>query len=210
MRITIESIRDDEQRRAAAEVRKTVFNEELGIQLPPVDEGRKLFELIARAEPEGVVVATVTAVNTSGEETLHASYGLAFERGEQAARYTQLAVLKEHRGRRIPLQLLREATRLATAAGIRYLWLLFDAERAARSSFCEFLGFRPGRKIVATTYGASRALLLDLARASFPAGARKRAQAAAANGSGSYFGQRYEAAPLLAAESGRLAAPVLF
>jgi len=161
MDIFIERVRDEEQQRAAAAIRRTVFENELGLPRAVVDERRKVFELIAYAAPQATVCATLMALETSGDDALHASYRLGFDRYARVIRYAQLAVLKKWRGRAIPLLLLREAMRITAAAGFRYMWLLFDAERAARSSFRKVLGFHVGIETFATSSGISRVLMLD-------------------------------------------------
>jgi len=164
MEIQIETVTNPEDEAAMLRIRQQVFGHEMGIALAqltePVDANS--FHLLARIVPQGDAVAALSVVNTSGNETLHQGYGLAFPSGARVARYRQLAVLRPYRGLNIPLMLLVEAhRRFVGPSQFDYTWLLFDAERARSSLLCKWLAFTPGERIFASEYGRSRTLLRD-------------------------------------------------
>lgn len=164
MDIAIESVVSLEDTDAMFLIREQVFEREMGIplsRLAAVDD-RASFHLLARVGPDGDAVAALSLVDTSGDHELHRVYGLRFHAGARAARYTQLAVLKPYRGMNIPLMLILEAHRQFVAKGaFDYTWLLFDAQRAARSLMCKWLAFAPGDHTFASEYGLSRTLSRD-------------------------------------------------
>ena len=114
-------------------------------------------------------MAVLTVVDTTGDAMLHERFGLPFSMQHRTARYTQLAVLNPYRGLDIPLQLITEGQRLfVTPGGFEHTWLLFNAERAARSSFCRRLGFQAGSRTYRSEYGRVRVLARDERQAAMP------------------------------------------
>jgi GNAT superfamily N-acetyltransferase len=162
--ILIEQVAGDETTRAMLEVKRQVFEREMGIRLAP-DGGRecgKVSHLIARAYPDRRPVGTLSVVDTSDDAPLHAGHNLGFEQGARAARFTHLAVLRTFRGRSIPLALMLEAHRLFVAPRrYDYTWLLFDAERAPTSFLSRLLGFKPKADVFVSEYGSRRPLVRD-------------------------------------------------
>lgn len=162
MRIIIEAVVGRYGEAAAERIRRQVFEREMGIQLPNPGTGDRdrVLHLLARPEKGGDPFATLSVLDTSGDQDLTDKYGLQFSSGKLTARYTQLAVLKAYRGMSIPLMLIMEGHRQFVAPRqIDYTWLLFDAHRAAESSICRLLSFVPSEPILESEYGSSRALI---------------------------------------------------
>jgi hypothetical protein len=86
--IVIEQVASDENTRAMQEVRRQVFEREMRIRLPPegAQEGVKVSHLIARLHLGRQAVGTLSVMDTSGDEQLHASHHLGFEPGARCAR----------------------------------------------------------------------------------------------------------------------------
>src|SRR5262245_46127709 len=105
IKIRLESVTDAEQAAAAARVRREVFGTEWSAELRSTspDDRSRAYHLIARALPEEKVIATVTLLDTTGNEAMHKRYGLAFSRFDRVARYTHMAVLKPYYGLKLPL-----------------------------------------------------------------------------------------------------------
>jgi len=117
---------------------------------------------VARDESTQEPVAALTVIETTGDAELHDRLGLSFPAGERAARYTQLAVLKPYRGMNLPIRLILAAQRrFVHPQKIHRTWLLFNAERAEKSSLCNLLGFDVSRNAFLTEYGRSRVLTRD-------------------------------------------------
>jgi hypothetical protein len=151
----------------AAYVRDEVFRREWDLRLPalPTSDSDESLTLIALSRPELQPVGVVTVVETTHDAALNRRLGLLFPQGARTARYTQLAVLRPYRGLNIPIQLASEAYRRFVAPkGIDYSWLVFNADRAAASSFCRVLGFTPAAGTVKTEYGVSRVLIRNHAQ----------------------------------------------
>jgi predicted GNAT family N-acyltransferase len=161
MEITIESVVNEQDLAALQQVREQVFTHEMGIKLPHLMASQSdIFHLLARRDPDGEVIATMSVVETSGDEELHHRYNLPFQPGARVARYTQLAVLRHCRGMHIPLKLILEAHRRFVAPNyFDYTWLLFDAERASSSHLHRWLAFDLGTQVYLTEYGMSRTLV---------------------------------------------------
>jgi GNAT superfamily N-acetyltransferase len=158
--ILIEQVTNDENTRAMMEVRRQVFEREMGIRLAP-DDG-KMSHLIARVYPGRQTVGTLSVIDTSGDERLHESHNLGFGPGARAARFTHLAVLRRFRGRSIPAMLMLEAHRLFVAPRrYDYTWLLFDAGRAPTSFLTRLLGFKPKADVFVSEYGRRCPLIRD-------------------------------------------------
>jgi len=99
-------------------------------------------------------------LDTTSNRTLQEKYDLPFDRFDQVARYTYMAVLKPYRGLNLPLYLLLEARQLyVIPRGFTYTWLLFPADRAMSSTFCTTLGFSIQTPVVYGEQGRSRVLL---------------------------------------------------
>src|SRR5262249_2132753 len=123
---------------------------------------KHVLHLLARAEPAREVIAALSVVETSDNWRLHERYGMNFPAQARVARYTQLAVAQPYRGMGIPLLLKLEANRRFIAPGqFHYTWLLYKAERAIASSFCQLLDFVPSEEFFKSEYGYSRVLLRD-------------------------------------------------
>lgn len=164
MRIVIEPATTSRDQAALRRIRRQVFQREMSIVLRQSDSMDKAtaLHLLARVEPGGDPVGTLTVVDTSENDRLHESYGLGFGQRERVVRYTQLAVLKPYRGRHIPLMLMLEAHRRFVAPmQFHYSWLLFDAERAGSSLMCRLLCFTPTEHSFLSEYGLCRALVRD-------------------------------------------------
>jgi hypothetical protein len=162
--ILIEQVAGDENTRAMLDVRGEVFEREMGIRLAPGGgrEGWKVSHVLALIYPGRRAVGTLSVVDTSGDEALHASHNLCFEPGTRAARFTHLAVLKPFRGMNIPLKMMLKAHRLFVAPrGYDHTWLLFDAERAPTSFLSRLLGFKPKADIFVSEYGCRCPLVRD-------------------------------------------------
>jgi hypothetical protein len=162
--VLIEEVAGGENERAMMEVRRQVFERELGIRLAP-DEGRcggEVSHLLALTYPGRRAVGTLSVMDTSGDERLHESHNLGFEPGARAARFTHLAVLRPLRGRNIPVMMMLEAHRLFVAPRrYDYTWLLFDAARAPASFLTRLLGFIPKADIFVSEYGSRCPLVRD-------------------------------------------------
>src|SRR5262245_32021875 len=117
MEITIDQVTRDRDRAALFRIRKQIFEREMGIALEPLSALDSLtsIHLLARVGLDGNAVAALSVVDTSGNQELHERYRLKFNAGSRVARYTQLAVLRSHRGLNIPLMLMLEAHRLYVA-----------------------------------------------------------------------------------------------
>lgn len=164
MRVTIKSVTGDEDRDAMFRIRREVFGRERGIDLSRLQLPAEVnaLHLLAWTEGSARPVAALTVVDTSGNQTLHESYGLSFTREARTARYTQLAVLRPYRGLDLPLELILEAhRRFIVPRRFDYTWLLFDADRAADSSLCRRLAFVPSAPTFPSEYGLSRSLVRD-------------------------------------------------
>ena len=164
MEVFIEQVMGGESTRAMLEVRRQVFEREMGIRLAPegAREGGRISHLLARVLPGGEAVGTLSVLDTSGDEQLHGGHRLDFEPGARAARFTHLAVLRPFRGRNLPVMLMLEAHRLFVAPrGYDYTWLLFDAARAPTSFLTRLLGFVPKADIFVSEYGRRCPLVRD-------------------------------------------------
>lgn len=162
--IIIKTATSDEDRDAMARIRREVFEREQGIergrlQIPDDADAR---HLLACTEPGGKPVATLSVIDTTGNQQLQDMYRLDISPSARTARYVQLAVLRAYRGLDIPLALILEAHRNYIVLGrFDYTWLLFDAERAANSSLCRWFAFVPSEHAFPSEYGISRSLLRD-------------------------------------------------
>jgi hypothetical protein len=164
MEIIIETVRAVEDEAAMRRIRREVFEDELGIALAPpeVSDRDAGAHLLARAWPRRDPVGTLSLIDTSGDEQLHAGHNLGFGPGARAARFTHLAVLRPFRGRSIPLLMMLEAHRLFVAPRrFDHTWLLFDAERAPNSFLSRLLGFTPKAEIFVSEYGRRCPLVRD-------------------------------------------------
>jgi GNAT superfamily N-acetyltransferase len=147
--------------RAVQLLEEEVFRREMGINLPAfhVPEQAAWLRLVARLEPDGKPVGTVTVLETTGDHDLHRSSGLTAPASTRIARYTRLAVLPQHRGYGLSLRLMLEANeRFAVPNGIDTTWLLFDARRAQSSLMVSILRFHCGTAVIRSEYGACRVL----------------------------------------------------
>jgi GNAT superfamily N-acetyltransferase len=163
MSISIECVTASDAE-AASHVRQQVFERELRLNLPRLSECNPegQLTLVARDTATHEPIAALTVVETTGRADLHDRLGLAFIKGERAARYTQLAVLKPYRGINLPVRLILEARRrFVGPRQIHYTWLLFDADRVRTSSFLNVLGFGARGTRILTEYGYSRVLIRD-------------------------------------------------
>jgi hypothetical protein len=164
MKIVIEPVNGEEAEAAMWQVRREVFEREMGIQLAPpgLSDRNVVAHLLARTHPGRRAVGTLSVVDTSGDRRLHDGHNLGFEPGARAARFTHLAVLRPLRGRHIPLMMMLEAHRLFVApGGYDYTWLLFDAERAPASFLTRLLGFTPKADVFVSEYGRRCPLVRD-------------------------------------------------
>jgi hypothetical protein len=164
MKIKIESVTNKADEATVLQIRRQVFEREMGITLtrPEGFDSSGALHLLARAEPNGDPIAAMSVVDTTGNDELHQSYELKFDPGLRVARYTQLAVLRSYRGMNIPLMLILEGHRQFVLSNqFHYTWLLFDAERAASSLMCRLLAFTPSDCSYLSEYGRSRALVRD-------------------------------------------------
>jgi GNAT superfamily N-acetyltransferase len=154
MKLWIETVTDSRGTAASAELCSRVFEHELGLNsgLPVDPLGGQV--LLARLQPNGKPVGTLTVLDTSGDRDLHTKYGLTFRDSDKVARYTRLAVLSPYRGMGISLRLMHEARRrFVLPERFDYTWLLFDAERAASSTLNVLLDFIPGDTVFETPWG---------------------------------------------------------
>ena len=177
MKIFIEAVTGAEDESAMRQIRRDVFERELGItRVPPdVAAARTVGHVLARTHPGGEGIGTLSVLDTSGDGNLRSGYNLGFEPGARAARFTHLAVLKPFRGRNVPLMMALEAHRLFVApGGYDYTWLLFDAERAPGSFLSRWLAFTPRAEVFVSEYGCRCPLVRD-ERAEESAAALRRA-----------------------------------
>lgn len=164
MKIIVETVTNSEDEAATRQIRREVFERELGITLAPteVSDQKAIAHLLARIEPHQDPIGTLSLIDTSGDQLLHESLGLKFDLHAQVARYTHLAVLKPYRGMNVPLMMMLEAhRRFIVPRRIWYTWLLFDAERASKSFLCRRLGFTPLPKTFISAYGCRQPLMRD-------------------------------------------------
>jgi len=163
MEIVIKAATSGEDKAAIERIRREVFEQEMGIPWSrlAVPAEAEALHLIALAGPNGDPAAALSVIDTSNEHELHQRHRLIFHSGARVARYTQLAVLRNYRGLKIPLMLMLEAhRRFVTPRQFHYTWLLFDAERAGVTFMCKRLGFTV-TEAFDTDYGRSRALVRD-------------------------------------------------
>ena len=164
MKITISTVTNEEDKLKVLNLRKEVFENELGLVVDCLNglSQKQGQHLLAHTDPHREAVACLSLVDTSDDHELHRRYGLNFAPKTRVARYTQLAVAKPYRGLGIPLMLVLEAhRRYVVAKRFDYTWLLYKAERAADSSFCRLLGFIPSDELFQSEWGYSRILLRD-------------------------------------------------
>jgi hypothetical protein len=164
MKLRIEAATSVEQKAAAAGVRRAVFHTECVRELCQFVPGRmsRRNELVARFVSDDRVIATLTVVETTGQDALHEKNGLSFGESDRVARYTQMAVLGPYRGLNLPLYLLLEARRLyISAGGFSHTWLLMPASRAATSKLCTMLDFSASSRSVVGDQGLCRVLARD-------------------------------------------------
>jgi GNAT superfamily N-acetyltransferase len=164
MRMIIEPVRSLADLAELISLHQTVFHQELGVALPNLRarSPRSVVHLIARTLPHRKPIGALTVIETTRYRTLHTRHMLAFPDKARVATYTHLAVLPEYRGLNIPLELMREARRsFIEPRGIRYTWLLFDADRAQTSNLCRVLGYRVQPQVVSCEYGKCSVLVRD-------------------------------------------------
>jgi hypothetical protein len=162
MSFVIEPVTTASDAALATSVRDKIFGREQKILVPqlPKWNSSEALTLVAKARAQSAPVAVLTVIETTGDDKLHDNFGLVFPPGTRVARYTQLAVVKSYRGLQLPIQLVLEARRrFVLPRDIEYTWLLFDAKRAASSSFCRTFGYRPSSGVFETEYGFNRVLL---------------------------------------------------
>jgi GNAT superfamily N-acetyltransferase len=160
MELWIETVTDSRGTAASAELCSRVFEYELGLNSGLAVDPLRGQALLARLQPNGKPVGTLTVLDTSGDRDLHAKYGLTFRDSDKVARYTRLAVLSPYRGMGISLRLMREARRrFVLPERFDYTWLLFDAERAASSTWNVLLDFIPGDTVFETPWGRTRVMV---------------------------------------------------
>jgi GNAT superfamily N-acetyltransferase len=160
MKIRISPVADGEDEAGMVEVRRQVFEREMGIRLAPLPSDRLPSTLHLLARVKGNPVAALSVVDTTGDAELLERLGLEFDPRLPSARYTRLAVLREYRGLGLPVRMILEAhKRIIGPGAYEYSWLLFDAERARSSSLCRSLAFLPGDRARMTEYGLSIALV---------------------------------------------------
>ncbi len=164
MEIVIERATTIDDEEAIMRIRQQVFEREMGISVTYLSalENPNHLHLLARAGRKGDAVAALSVVDTSGNQALHESFGMAFDPDARVARYTQLAVLKPFRGINVPLAMMLEAHHSFVVPGrFEFTWLLFNAERAGQSLMSKWLAFVPGNLDFLSEYGRSRALVRD-------------------------------------------------
>src|SRR5438034_4056853 len=113
MKIKIDSVTNKADEATVLQIRRQVFEREMGITLMRLEgfDNSGALHLLARAEPNGDPIAAMSVVDTSGNDELHQRYELKFDPGVRVARYTQLAVLRPYRGMNIPLMLILDGHR---------------------------------------------------------------------------------------------------
>src|SRR5687768_9799855 len=117
MNIIIEQIANSEDVAAMLEVRRQVFEREMGIVLSEEPAPGNTSHWLARFEQSREAVGTLSVVDTSRQYRLHDSLGLKFDPEARVARFTHLAVLKPYRGMNIPLAMMLEAHRSVIVPG---------------------------------------------------------------------------------------------
>jgi hypothetical protein len=156
MQFVIDTITTPAQNALAASVRRQVFDNEFRMKVPELEpaDGTRVLDLLATVKSTREPVATLTVLDTSGHDDLHARYGLPFKSGARAARYTRLAVMKHYRRMNLPLALMCEANhRFVSVSRIDHIWLLLDPKIAKSSVFCTLLAFAPHAEVVMPGYG---------------------------------------------------------
>jgi hypothetical protein len=160
----IEMATNEEDLVSMRRIRRQVFEYEMGLALPALSapESAAAAHVIARAEATREPVAALTVVDTTNETDLCGHYGLCLHSNARTARYTQLAVVKPHRGMNLPLMLILKAHyHFVVPCGFTHTWLLFDAKRAANSSLCAHLGFSASERVFHSQFGVNRLLVRD-------------------------------------------------
>jgi hypothetical protein len=164
MKIIVEQVTNDSAVDAIMRIRYQVFEREMGIKLAlsgPSENGHATY-LLARVGPDKEAVGSLCVTDTSDDRLLHKTFGLEFEPQARVARFTHLAVLKPYRGMNIPLAMMIEAYRsVIVPRQFDYTWLLFDAQRAAKSFLSARLGFTPLPETFVSEYGCRRPLVRD-------------------------------------------------
>lgn len=164
MKIIIERVASEHDEAAMRHIRGEIFEREIGIKLAPpeVQDRNSIAHLLARMQTSREPVGTLSVIDTSGDQELHAACGLRFEPQARVARFMHLAVLKPYRGMNVPLMMMLEAyRRIIIPQRFDYTWLLFDVERAATSFLCQRLGFTPTPDTFISEYGCRCPLVRD-------------------------------------------------
>jgi hypothetical protein len=162
MNIRIEPVTTHAEHVLASSLRSQVFEEEWGIRLQGIESGTDVsrMQLLARAGVGGEAAATLTVIETTGDEETHGKYGLSFEPGVRVARFTLLAVRKPYRGIGLPLAMIADAHwRFIVPGRFQYTWLLFDANRAESCSLRRVMRFQASSQVFNSEYGLTRVLL---------------------------------------------------
>jgi GNAT superfamily N-acetyltransferase len=141
---------------AVSRLRAEVFEREWGISVEPAEPlaaGRG-WHLVARLSQRGGIVGALTVLDVTGDERLLRSCNLAFADGMRVARYSHLAVARQHRGLGIALGLMSAARdRIIAPAGFDLSWLRLDAGRLDGSPLTSTLGFAVRSGLVVTPAG---------------------------------------------------------
>jgi hypothetical protein len=164
MKILVEQITNDSGVEAIMRIRHQVFERELGIKLAHLSspDNRNATYLLARAGADEEPVGCLCVLDTSGDDELHAEFGLKFGPRARVARYTHLAVLTPYRGMNVPLALMVKAHHsVIVPFEFDYTWLLFDAERAGDSFLSRRLCFKPLPETFVSEYGCRCPLVRD-------------------------------------------------
>jgi hypothetical protein len=164
MEIIVEQVTTETDADAIGRIRHQVFESEMGIKPAlsgPAENGHATY-LLARVGPDKEPVGSLCVLDTSDHDELHEGFGLKFEPHARAARFTHLAVLKPYRGMNIPLAMMIEAhRRVIVPRQFDYTWLLFDAQRAAKSFLAARLGFTALPETFVSEYGCRCPLVRD-------------------------------------------------
>lgn len=164
MKIIIKQVSNDTDVAAVEQIHEWVFEREMGIKLAPLAamNDKCIAHFLARCGPKQELVGSLSVTDTSEDHQLHESFKMKFGPRARVARYVHLAVLKPYRGLNVPLALMLEAQRrLIAPRQFDYTWLLFNAERAAKSFLSRLLGFTPLAETYFSEYGCRRPLVRD-------------------------------------------------
>jgi acyl carrier protein len=158
--IRVEAVTRNQQWAEMLGVRTQVFTIERGYSFKPLPgPGEKgIWHFLARDGQDAV--ATLSAVDTTGDSQVHQRYRLRFGKNDRVARYAQLAILKPYRKRDIFRTLIEAAENAVIRPnGFTVGWLLYPAAQARSSMLIKNLGFAAEAPLLTTEFGKCHVLV---------------------------------------------------